>query len=231
MSGRLFLARAARRIARMLDDPQKMHYADMPMPLSDIHTRNARLFANRNDMLASFRDRLENAVIAEVGVAFGDFSEFMIHQLKPRRFDAYDVFQWKAGDIRWNKDCDETFKGKSHLEYYKQRLESYRYCDVRTLVGDSSTCLLTSDAQYDMIYIDGDHSIEGVERDTEAALIKIRESGILIFNDYIMSDYLGNVEYGIVHAVNKLCVDHDWRVIGFAFANHMFCDIALQKRA
>ena len=81
-----------------------------------------------------------------------------------------------------------------------------------------------------MIYIDGDHTLEGVRRDAFAAIDKLNDDGILIFNDYIMCDYTQNIPYGVMHVVNDLCVNHGWKINGFTLLNHMFCDVSLERR-
>jgi len=80
-----------------------------------------------------------------------------------------------------------------------------------------------------MIYIDAGHAYEEVKRDTEVAVTRIRPDGVLIFNDYIMTDPIHDTPYGIVQAVNELVVSSDWKVIAFALNSHMYCDIALRR--
>lgn len=75
-----------------------------------------------------------------------------------------------------------------------------------------------------MLYIDADHSYEGVKSDIALAEKKIKPDGLLVFNDYSM---LKN--YGVVHAVNEFIVRSDWKVIGFSLNVGMFSDIALRR--
>ena len=86
------------------------------------------------------------------------------------------------------------------------------------------------DSSYDVIYIDGDHSYEAAKRDAEVSARKLKADGILIFNDYIIFDYLGGVPYGVVPVVHEFCVSRGWRVSFFALANNLYCDIALRRQ-
>lgn len=86
------------------------------------------------------------------------------------------------------------------------------------------------DHHFDLIYVDGDHTYEGATRDIGVAKRKLRQDGVLMFHDYIMSDHLSGGAYGVVPAVNELVVGEDWQVVGFALHQHMFCDIALRPR-
>lgn len=196
-----------------------------PVPLGQEHIAGARLFADRNLMIASFAPR-NDLRFAEIGVAYGDFSQVILDSLAPAIFDAYDLFSFQ--------EIPETAKrlgGKSHAAFYADRFRSEMDSGrMRLFVGDSSRELQkASDGFYDMIYIDGDHSYEGVRRDTDVALGKLKRGGILIFNDYTMYDHIAHFPYGVVHVVNDLCVEQEWRITHFALHNEMFCDVVIQK--
>ncbi len=81
---------------------------------------------------------------------------------------------------------------------------------------------------YDVIYIDADHGLSGVQRDVDAALKTIKDDGILVFNDYVFFDK-NATPYGVIYAANDLCVNHGWRMRYLALHNMMFCDIALER--
>ena len=56
------------------------------------------------------------------------------------------------------------------------------------------------DAHFDWIYVDADHSYEGVLRDANAAATKVKPGGFLVFNDFAHADpFLGT--YGVQPAV------------------------------
>jgi len=118
----------------------------------------------------------------------------------------------------------------THLEFYEQR---FAHCGAQMVleVGFSNVKLATyPDKFFDLIYIDADHSYEGVKQDSDLAKFKIKDDGVIVFNDYIMFDHLSAHEpYGVIQVVNELIVNENWRVYGFAFGSHMFCDIAIRK--
>lgn len=192
------------------------------------HVISARLYANRAEMVLALQQRLpRNPVVCEVGVALGDFSEFLLSALHPREFIGMDLFGLHELDMLWGRPTSEIFGGKTHAEFFKQRFAAH---PVRVFEGDSAAALASlPDASIDLIYIDGDHSYDGVKRDTAEALKKVKPDGLLIFNDYIMYDHLQHGEYGVVPAVNELVNDSDWRIVGYALQHSMFCDIALQR--
>ena len=51
--------------------------------LKEEHLSDARLFADRFQMIRFFSECLRNGNIAEVGVLFGDFSRFLIDEINP----------------------------------------------------------------------------------------------------------------------------------------------------
>lgn len=192
------------------------------------HVVSARVYANRAEMILGLRQRLpRNPSVCEVGVALGDFSEFLLSALRPREFIGMDLFGLHELEILWGRPTAEIFRGRTHAEYYRERFASH---PVRVCEGDSAAALASlADASIDLIYVDGDHSYDGVKRDTAQAIKKVKSDGLLIFNDYIMYDHLQGGEYGVVPALNELVNDTDWRIVGFALQHAMFCDIAVQR--
>lgn len=196
--------------------------------ITSAHLASPRLHANRFEMIVALKDRLpQNPAICEVGVALGDFSEFLLDTLRPRELIALDLFGLHELDELWGRPTGEIFHGKSHAQYFRDRFASK---PVRVIEGDSVAALASlPDQSLDLIYIDGDHSYEGAKADAGQALLKVKPEGLLIFNDYIMYDHLQGGAYGVVQAVNELVDETDWKIVGFALQHRMFCDIALQR--
>jgi hypothetical protein len=187
-------------------------------------------------LLSSMRS-VKGGVIAEVGVAEGDFSEYLLNELRPKKFVGFDIFtmhEWdRVGGGPWRgiSKTNVLLENMTHLDYYKRRFAD-RGAQVVIEVGMSSINLKKyPDKTFDLIYIDGDHSYEGVKQDANVAKAKLADNGIIVFNDYIMFDHLNGVPYGVVQAVNELIVSEDWRVCGFSLEKNMFCDIAIRKQS
>jgi len=199
-------------------------------PLTAAHLDNARLFASRYDMIAQLGIGA-GGVVTEVGVALGDFSQFILDTLKPSRFVAIDTFDMRNLTNIWGRTSAEVFAGKTHEEFYRDRFASEGE-RVKICTGLSDQVLAGfPDHSFDFIYVDAYHSYEAVRDDAVVASRKIKPNGVVVFNDYTTFDRYLNAPYGVVEAVNELVVAGSWKVIGFGLEKNMFCDIAVRRSA
>jgi hypothetical protein len=174
-------------------------------PLLPRNTVNCALLPSRVDMLEHIG---KNIVCAEIGTEEGRFASEIWQRCRPREFHIYDLdfAPYRAADL----------------------LPSVP--EIVLHEGDSSTELAASpDGHFDFIYIDGDHSYDGVRKDIAAATKKIKLDGIIAFNDYIYWSYVEHMPYGVPHAVNELCADDDWEMIYFCLNPSMYFDVAVKR--
>lgn len=205
-----------------------MSYAHTNFPaLNNAHIEGAKLFATRADMVVSLGVP-EGGVIAELGVANGDFSEYILHALKPEKFVAIDLFDMHETPVIWGRQATELFQNMSQLDFYRRRFS--RYLDhLVTDVGPSYDVLEKyPDRSFDMIYVDAGHDYASVKRDGDVSARKIKPEGVIVFNDYVLYDPFAEGPYGVVQAVNELVASGKWRVAGFALEKNLFCDIAIK---
>jgi predicted O-methyltransferase YrrM len=84
------------------------------------------------------------------------------------------------------------------------------------------------DSHFDWIYVDGDHSYDGVTRDARAAAPKVKPGGYLVFNDFAHIDpYLGT--YGVHRAVVDFAVAQRWAFAWLAYQPSALYDVALRR--
>ena len=187
----------------------------------------ARLYADRLQMVRSLGIPHFGA-IAEVGVAHGDFTDFLLRELEPAHFYAIDLFEMEKVPVHWGIKQEVLFQGKTHYDFYCNRFNNLG-ARISILRGDSTARIADlPDASLDMIYIDANHSYEFVSKEAALSASKIKPDGTLIFNDYIAYDPFAKCEYGVIQAVNEI-IDSGWRVTGFALEKNMFCDIAIRR--
>ena len=81
---------------------------------------------------------------------------------------------------------------------------------------------------FDWIYIDGDHSYEGVMTDIEAAAPLLKPGGLLVFNDYAHLTPNGFGSFSVHRAVTRFVCSHRWRFVYFAWQRNGLYDVAIK---
>ena len=117
-----------------------------------------KFYNTRNDLLSFFE---KNLVVCEIGVFKGDFAKVIKSVMNPKELHLIDLF---SGDMTsGDKDGNniETIK----LDPFYEDLISFYKLDNSVFIkkGKSSYVLKTyQDNYFDFVYIDADHSYEGV---------------------------------------------------------------------
>ena len=165
-----------------------------------------------SDRVELIRRLQQSAVVAEIGTQTGGFAKQIIESCQPRELHIFDLsFQ----------DFDRSF--------FEGDIQTGR---VVLHEGDSSTAMSgLADGYFDWMYIDGDHSFEGVSRDIQEAKRLIKPDGILVFNDYTVYSHLEGIQYGVMRAVNDLCLEDDFEIVMFALNVLGYHDVALRRRS
>lgn len=109
-----------------------------------------------------------NAIGVEIGVLRGECSREIVREWG-KCITLYLVDNYCCG---W----DEYDTAVANLSPWKDRIE--------WVLGDSVEIAFKIPDNLDFVYIDGDHSYEGVKRDMEAYWPKIRSGGVLCGHDY-----------------------------------------------
>ncbi|WP_046864943.1 class I SAM-dependent methyltransferase [Microvirga massiliensis] len=161
-----------------------------------------RVCASRYELL----ERLPHqARVAEVGVEHGHFSRHILSTTSPAELHLIDL---DFGGL------DPVLRGDPRVHIHR---------------GLSHEVLATfTDASFDWIYIDADHSYAGVRRDATAAAEKVRPGGFLVFNDFAhMDPFLG--AYGVHRAVVEFAIERNWPLAWLAYEPHALYDVALKR--
>lgn len=179
----------------------------VPM-LTERHLENCRLLPYREAILARMR---VGGITAEIGVQTGKFSRSILDICRPHKLHLIDL------DL--------------HSFSINEKFRSEINSGIITLHEGNSSIVMQDfpDEYFDFIYIDGDHSYEGVKRDIEVAKQKIKREGYLVLNDYTYWSPVECMRYGIIQAVNELCLEEDWEIVYFSLAHYMYCDVAIKR--
>ncbi len=188
----------------------------------------ARLLPDRYDIPALLP---KGRVYCEVGVATGNWTEYVMRMASPSLTVAIDQFKLHEETQLWGVSTATLFNGLTHEAAFRARYAAELAAGTMQVIAGESDAAIAGlpDGSVDVMYIDADHRYEHVKRDLASALPKMRPDGWLIMNDYIMVDGLNaTVPYGVVNATNEFMIEHDWAMQYFAFQTNMFCDVVLR---
>lgn len=149
----------------------------------------------------------KGAACAEVGVWKGDFSARILEVVKPRKLHLIDPWRAIGGDTyegaRYGGKLDEGQAEMDELHdavlerFARERragvVEVHRLPSVEAAAG-------LADGELDFVYVDGDHTYEGVRADLEAYAPKVRPGGLLAGDDY---GVVGWWDDGVTRAVDE----------------------------
>ena len=166
--------------------------------LSRIHLEHAKLLSNREQLLSLLPT---NAIVAEIGVAEGDFSEKILKITKPEKLHLVDFW----GSERYGYAKNVVYH-KFENELHEKKVEinlGYSYAVAGSF----------SDHYFDWIYIDTDHSYQTTKKELEAYKNKVKPGGIIAGHDYIMGNWISMNRYGVMEAVHEFCLNEHWQII------------------
>ena len=140
----------------------------------------------------------KRSIVIEIGVHKGDFSKRILTVARPETL--YLVDPWKHfasepysrshyGGDRVDQDVmDQRFEAVR--ERFKSEIASGQV-EIRRDLSQSAAATF-EDGTIDCVYIDGDHTYEGVVKDIEAYFPKLRSGGLMIGDDYNLSGWWGD---------------------------------------
>ena len=124
----------------------------------------------------------------QLGVFTGDASEWMLKNILTRPGDwLLAVGTWKGSDESAHDamDFDDVYKT------YKKRMEKYQH--IRSVRNTTTNFLNANDEpKFDFIYIDADHTADGVLADARGAWRLLKTGGIMAFDDYLWTHESGD---------------------------------------
>jgi hypothetical protein len=183
--------------------------------------QNARLFENRDELTKYCKQFLpESLSIAEVGVFQGYNSDTLINIFNPEKIFLIDTF---FSNDHWT----QKFTKEKHLEFVQNKFKNNP--SVKILQGLSYEMLnVIDDRSLDYIYIDADHTYDGVKKDTNLSLQKIKKGGIIQFNDYTNYSIVEKHPYGVLDVVNELINSENVEVLGLGLHKRGYHDISIR---
>lgn len=185
--------------------------------MEDLNIQNCRLVKDRDEMLRRLSAESEGWKMAEIGVAFGDFSEQILKICSPNKLyliDCWDSERFGAGAscVR-DKFKHEIDKGivKIMQGYSTQKLEEL------------------ADGELDLAYIDTVHDYDTTKKELELCERKVKIGGYICGHDYAKFNVYSRFDYGVYDAVNEFAVNYGYEFIYLTMENHGLQSYCLRK--
>ena len=132
----------------------------------------------------------KNATCAEIGVRTGKFSTQILEYTKPK--ELYLIDTWSGGEVL----TDEVYTDEVAKQYYDEVTKKFAKNEKVKIIKSRSAEASKQfpDSFFDWIYIDGDHSYQGVKADLEAYFDKVKSGGFITGDDYKERQRLGVIK-------------------------------------
>ena len=147
-----------------------------------------------------------NSIGVEIGVFKGEFTDKILEIVNP--IGLYLVDPWIGTINSGDKDGNnmQAIQGESYFEQFI--VPKYKHNPNITIMRNFSSILETfEDNTFDWVYIDGDHSYDGVQFDLSVALAKVKKNGIITGHDYTTHMFPG-----VVKAVDEFCLHNNFEI-------------------
>lgn len=179
-----------------IDERQAYKNSMSKVVLVPRHVQGSALLPTREHLLDALP---KGGVAAEIGVAFGDFTAEILPRAAPSRLHLIDV--WDSERYREGlRQIEEKFAA----EITSGAIEVNK--------GMSTDVLATfSDAYFDWVYIDTDHSYNTTKKELLLAAVKVKSDGRICGHDFTSGNVITPVPYGVIEACNEFCVKQGWR--------------------
>ena len=176
------------------------------------------IFDTRNEMISHYAKNIDKPVMCELGVFRGEFLDYMETNIEYGEIDGIDLFE---GNL-YSGDVDGNNPEYVQLErQYILLCDKYRDNPNVNIYKSYTTTYLNHqpDNKYDIIYIDADHSYEGVKADIDMAFDKVKDGGYIMGHDYEMNMDKAETEYqfGTKRAVDEFCEEKNQSIIAKGF--------------
>lgn len=144
----------------------------------------------------------KGGLCAEVGVWRGDFTRMILNQVVPDKLvliDPWMNFEERA-DAFDGQTKDDEFESiyKSVCSKYSNEIASGQV-EVRRSLSVPAFETMEKDS-FSFVYLDGDHSYEGVKADLDAVFPLMKQGGVIMLDDYHRRGWWGD---SVIRAANE----------------------------
>jgi len=163
------------------------------------HIQDCELVLNRTELIKRLPSR---AIVAEIGVDHGDFSEIILSVAHPEKLYLVDIW----GTERYHDGLCELVTSK-----FSEQIANGKVVVARELSVNAASTF--PDSLFDWIYIDTDHSYSTTRQELEVYARTIKWGGIIAGHDYSKGNMINGYRYGVIEAVHEFCIAHNWELL------------------
>lgn len=203
---------------RRIREHRKKGYADMPrVELAVEHLANCTVLPSRQEMLQRLP---KGGVVAELGVAEGDFTQDILRLNQPAKLHLVDI--WASKSVRYGEPQRQRV-----LSRFKSQIETG---DIQINRGLSTEVVDDfADGYFDWVYIDTDHSYQTTLDELRRYAKKVKAGGILAGDDFAYLSKNSYTKFGVIEAAYQFCVEEGWEFLYLTMENHRNPSFALRK--
>ena len=130
---------------------------------------------------------------------------------KQNIFEGNGDYNWGDIGVTYIVDACNGIGGPNDLDdeesFYRKNF--YPRFIKSTSVDAYYDFFVRQDIKIDVLFIDGDHTYEGVKSDIQAWWPKVKVGGVLCGDDYVESKTGKGFEYGVISAVNEFAEENN----------------------
>ena len=185
------------------------------------NTLDTRTCPDKRDLASLVNELFPNGKGVEIGVLNGEYSKIILERWENGQLFMVDAWRHLDGyidmngqDDKYHHDC--LIRACQNTKKWENRAHIVRMDSV-------ASANIFPDEYFDFVYIDADHSYEGVVRDIKAWWPKVKKGGLFCGDDYIPQDgdiwmtvtgkepiYAG--KFGVRKAVNEFMEKNSLKV-------------------
>jgi len=173
-----------------------------PYPRVNFNPRHVQHLVSLSDRTELLHRLPTEAVVAEIGVNEGDFSEKILSICRPQKLVLIDVWASK----RYHGGLFDKVKSRFAAQLQNQQMEIIRDLSF----GAIASC---PDHFFDWVYLDTDHTYSTTKRELDLLRPKMKPGGIIAGHDYIIGNWDAGYRYGVIEAVREFCLAYNWEMI------------------
>lgn len=166
--------------------------------------KNCKIVLNRLEILKKISIEKPNAICAELGVAYGEFSDQILEITKPKLLVLIDLYPQ-----------GKRFVDEGSIEVLKKKYSKFIANKTIEILNLDSVVAASNFKNnfFDWIYIDTTHQYEHTIKELRAWKDKVKEGGLILGHDYIMGNWVDSIKYGVQEAVHQFCVEENWELV------------------